>query len=144
MSRKIDTIILHCTATAFDRELTAAEVGRWHVRRGFSSIGYHFLIRLDGHVEDGRPIEQEGAHCLGHNSTSIGIAYAGGLDSQGNPCNTLNARQIYALQHVLPWLCKRYPIRHIYGHNQLSNKLCPCFDVPTFIRENVSECAHLV
>jgi N-acetylmuramoyl-L-alanine amidase len=78
--RKVNKIIIHCTATPEGRDVSIDEVRRWHVKeRGWRDVGYHFLIRLDGTVEEGRPIEMTGAHTRGHNWDSIGIAYAGGM-----------------------------------------------------------------
>ena len=78
--RKINKIIIHCTATPEGRDVSIDEVRRWHVEeRGWRDVGYHFLVRLDGTVEEGRPIEMTGAHTRPHNWDSIGIAYAGGM-----------------------------------------------------------------
>ena len=66
--RRINKIIVHCTATPEGRDVTINEVRDWHVNdNGWRDVGYHFLIRLDGTVEEGRPIEQTGAHCYGNN-----------------------------------------------------------------------------
>jgi SAM-dependent methyltransferase len=77
--RKIDRIIIHCTATPQGREVTVGEVDRWHRARGFSGIGYHYLIGLDGNMRTGRSVKQAGAHCEGQNAHSIGVCYVGGL-----------------------------------------------------------------
>ena len=65
--RKINKIIVHCTATQESKDVSLDEVRRWHLNRGWRDIGYHFLIQRDGTVEEGRPIEQSGAHTKGHN-----------------------------------------------------------------------------
>ena len=80
--RKINKIILHCSATPEGREHNVEDIRRWHLRRGFSDIGYHYLIHLDGTIEVGRPIEKRGAHCSGQNRNSIGICYVGGMDKE--------------------------------------------------------------
>ena len=72
-NRAIDTIIVHCSATPAGRDNSAADIRRWHRQRGFSDIGYHFVVRLDGTIEAGRPLELPGAHCRGHNLRSIGV-----------------------------------------------------------------------
>ena len=76
--RKIDEIIIHCSATAEGRNFTVEDVRRWHKARGFVDVGYHYLVYLDGSVHVGRPLAQVGAHCLGHNAHSIGVCYIGG------------------------------------------------------------------
>lgn len=74
-----DTIIIHCSDTPNHREVTAAEIGRWHRERGFDGIGYHWVIRRSGLTEAGRPGWKEGAHCAAHgmNHHSIGVCMVG-------------------------------------------------------------------
>lgn len=81
--REIDDIIIHCTATPAGRPHTVEDVRQWHRQRGWQDIGYHYLVYLDGSIHRGRPEEQEGAHCYGHNAHSIGVAYVGGLSQDG-------------------------------------------------------------
>lgn len=127
--RKITEIIIHCTATKEGQNFTVEDIRRWHIERGFNDCGYHLVIRLDGAIELGRPIENVGAHCYGHNSSSIGIAYVGGLDEHGRPKDTRTAAQKVSLSFLVGLLRKAYPESKVYGHNAFSNKACPCFDV---------------
>ncbi len=128
--RKITEIIIHCTATPRGREVTAAMVDRWHRANGWAGIGYHWLIRLDGTVEPGRPEDQPGAHCRGHNSNSIGIAYVGGTEADGvTPADTRTPAQRRSLKKLVATLRVRYPYATVHGHNEFSAKACPCFDV---------------
>ena len=83
--RGITTIAVHCAATTPDMDIGAATIDRWHKERGFSSIGYHYVIRRDGTLETGRPLNTPGAHVQGHNAHSIGICLAGGVDQAGKP-----------------------------------------------------------
>lgn len=126
--RKINEIIVHCTATPEGRDVSAAEVDRWHRQRGFRCIGYHYLVRLDGRVEAGRSEEEIGAHCKGHNAGSIGVAYVGGLDSKGNPTDTRTPAQCAALAALLRELKNRYAGARILSHRDFAAKACPCFD----------------
>lgn len=127
--RQINKIIIHCTATPAGRNVTVADVTRWHKARGFRTIGYHYLIRLDGTIEPGRPESEIGAHCLGHNADSIGICYVGGLDKRGKPSDTRTDAQKAAFLRLLGGLIARYPEASVHGHNEFANKACPCFDV---------------
>ena len=86
--REINKVIVHCTATPENRVVTVEDVRQWHKARGWSDIGYHIMIYLDGTVHEGRPIERSGAHCKGQNKNSIGIAYVGGVDKDMNPKDT--------------------------------------------------------
>lgn len=126
--RKIDLIVVHCSATPAGREHTAADIDRWHRQRGFDGIGYHFVVRLDGTVEAGRPIGKPGAHCLGKNANSIGVCYIGGLDAAGRPADTRTPAQRTALLTLLRRLRQLYPKAEIFGHNRFAAKACPCFD----------------
>lgn len=116
--RKINEIIVHCSATAEGKDFKAADIDRWHKERGFGAkyggktyhIGYHYVIDLNGLVETGRPEELTGAHCKGHNSLSIGVCYIGGLASDGKTAkDTRTLEQKDALVNLLmhlkntPW-----------------------------------------
>jgi len=128
--RKIDEIIIHCAATPEHKPFTTADITRWHNERGFRTIGYHYVILLDGIVEQGRPVKEVGAHCLGHNSNSIGICYIGGVDKNNKPKDTRTPAQRKALISLCKQLLAKYPhIKKISGHNQYANKACPSFDV---------------
>lgn len=122
-------IMIHCTATPAGREHTVAEIDRWHRAKGFKEIGYHFVIHLDGTIEVGRPITRVGAHCYGWNSSSIGIAYIGGLDANGKPADTRTPEQKQAIQKLVNNIKTILPIRRVLGHNEVAAKACPCFDV---------------
>lgn len=125
--RPITEIIIHCSATRQGVDWRAADIDRWHKERGWKSIGYHFVVDLDGHIEDGRPIAQVGAHCLGHNKSSIGICYIGGIDHRGHPADTRTTAQRVALESLVRSLTDKYHCP-TYGHRDFANKSCPCFD----------------
>lgn len=126
--RKIDKIILHCTATRGD--VSASTVRSWHLDRGWRDIGYHFLVRTDGRIEAGRPLTEVGAHVKGMNRGSVGIAYAGGLDEDGTPRDTRTDAQRASLVMLSMSLMITVPeIESVHGHNEFSSKACPCFDV---------------
>lgn len=126
--RAIDKIIIHCTATPEGREVTVADIDRWHRQRGFRCIGYHFVVGLDGRVATGRPVDEAGAHCSGHNATSIGVVYVGGLDVAGNPLDTRTPAQRRALVELINKLVMEYPQARVHGHRDFAAKACPCFD----------------
>jgi len=128
--RDINEIIIHCSATPEGREVSVADINYWHKQRGFNSIGYHFVIYLDGSVHTGRPIEQIGAHCLSHNNHSIGICYIGGLSKDGKtPKDTRTVAQKTAHAKLVADLRASFPNASVHGHCEYAAKACPCFDV---------------
>ncbi len=133
--RTIDKIIIHCSDTPEGRAVTVDEIRRWHKERGFSDIGYHYVIMLDGSVCDGRPLEQAGAHCKGQNAHSIGICYVGGCDLNRRPKDTRTDAQKTAMAGLIRELKRRFPTATIHGHNEFANKACPSFDVQKWKKE---------
>lgn len=136
--RPINGIIVHCTATRptwMDGKPLAdkiAEVRRWHVKdRGWSDIGYHFLIDRDGKVGVGRPIEKVGAHTQGHNTGTIGISLFGGWDSASTDkfLENFTLGQEEALLHLIADLRQKYGRLTLAGHNNFASKACPGFNV---------------
>jgi N-acetylmuramoyl-L-alanine amidase len=127
--RKIEKIIVHCTATPEGRDVSVADVTRWHRARGFRTIGYHYLIGLDGKVYSGRPLEQVGAHCVGQNAKSVGVCYVGGCDKQMHPKDTRTAAQRESLRQLVSELKARFPGATLHGHREFAAKACPSFDV---------------
>ena len=127
--RIINEIIVHCAATREGRDFTVEDITRWHKARGFATIGYHYVIYRDGSIHEGRPLEQIGAHCVGHNKHSIGICYIGGCASDGKtPKDTRTPEQKEALLALLRRLKARFPNATIYGHRDFAAKACPSFD----------------
>ena len=126
--RKISFIVIHCSAVRPDQSSSAAQIDTWHRQRGFHlGIGYHYVIRRNGEVEEGRPEYMVGAHCVNHNSHSIGVCYEGGLDIRGQPADTRTEEQRKAMRQLLEELHGRYPRALIVGHHDLNPyKDCPC------------------
>ena len=127
--RTITKIILHCSATKEGKNFSAADIDRWHRQQGYTMIGYHYVILLDGTVETGRPLELQGAHTYGHNADSIGICYIGGLDHNGCPADTRTPEQHKAMTELINKLLQRFPDATVHGHREFANKDCPCFEV---------------
>ncbi len=132
----VDYIVVHCSATLFGSDVGADTLRMMHLKRGFDDVGYHWIVKLDGEIEAGRNDCLQGAHCQGYNHNSIGVCYIGGLDPDGKPANTLTARQEQSLKSLCCELKKKYPSARIVGHNQVSNKSCPCFDVGQWVKQN--------
>lgn len=130
--RKITEIILHCSATREGKDFTVADIESWHKKRGFTTIGYHYVIYRDGSLHEGRDIDIAGAHCTGHNTHSVGICYIGGLSKTGAPKDTRTDAQKKTLLNTIKELKKLYPAATVHGHCEFANKACPCFDVKEY------------
>lgn len=127
--RNIKEIIVHCSATPEGIPFTVSDIRSWHVQRGFSDIGYHYVVYLDGSVHVGRNEGRAGAHCTNHNAESIGVCYIGGCTKDGKtPKDTRTNEQKKSLINLLKDLKARYPKARIYSHNEFANKACPSFD----------------
>ena len=129
--REVRLLVIHCSATRYDRDFPVEALRSSHKARGFADIGYHFYITRDGELHRCRPVNQIGAHAAGWNDKSIGICYEGGLDEQGRPADTRTYAQRCTLTDLLRQLRRDYPEARILGHYQLSpyiRKACPCFD----------------
>ena len=132
--RDINKIIIHCSATREGQDISAATIDEWHKDRGWSGIGYHYVIGLNGLIEYGRDINKTGAHVKGHNKGSIGICYIGGVEAEKKngkwiAKDTRTPQQIATLLELLRILKKLHPEATIHGHNEFAAKSCPCFDV---------------
>ncbi|MEG0796417.1 MAG: N-acetylmuramoyl-L-alanine amidase [Odoribacter sp.] len=129
--RKIDKIILHCADTYARMDIGVKEIREWHQARGFADIGYHFVIRRNGEIETGRPLEKFGAHAQGYNATSIGICYAGGKADDGSPEDNRTPAQKASLLALVTRLLLQFPNAQVLGHRDLPGvqKACPCFSV---------------
>tara|TARA_R100000541_G_scaffold17153_2_gene26963 strand:- start:21281 stop:21694 length:414 start_codon:yes stop_codon:yes gene_type:complete len=129
--RKIDKLIIHCSATReCDDSVNASVIDRWHKARGWKGCGYHFIVLINGTIETGRMIDEVGAHVKGMNKSSLGICYIGGLERDGKtPKDTRTPQQKESLLLLIKTLNKIYPGATLHGHNEFSNKACPSFDV---------------
>lgn len=133
--RKVNKIILHCSATSdypetadnFDR-YGAYDIDQWHRDRGFDEIGYHWVVRRTGVIECGRPEIYMGAHCKGQNENSIGVCYIG--------TSKPTCYQIASLYVLITGLMKRYKLdfKDFFGHKDFAKTACPGFDMHALVR----------
>lgn len=121
----IDTIIIHCSATPNGRIHDAADIHQWHQERGWDGIGYHYVIKIDGAIENGRPDYWQGAHASGHNEDSVGICLIG--------TDSFSQAQFRSLAKLCTKLKFKYGDVKIIGHNQVSDKTCPGFNVEEWV-----------
>mgnify|MGYP000947033114 FL=1 len=131
--REIKYIFIHTAAHAragLALDTTAAQIDEWHKANGWEGIGYHYVIRLNGQIEEGRALEKAGAHVKGFNANSIGICLSGHGD-----ISPMTIQQEESLKQLLQHLKDKYPKASILGHNEVNtlttdpkyrtNKTCP-------------------
>lgn len=142
MAREIKQIIIHCSATRPDLDIGAAQIRAMHRDKGWSDIGYHYVIRRDGRVELGRDLDKDGdideevgAHAFGWNAHSIGICLIGGADAQGRGQANFTHEQMVALAAFLVAKREEYPAARVMGHRDTgAEKDCPSFDVAHWLK----------
>jgi len=128
-------IIVHCAATKPSMDTDAATIDRWHRQRGWLKIGYHYVIKRDGTVETGREKNEVGAHARGYNSKSVGICLIGGLSEDNEPETNFTEEQWTSLGSLIEELNTEYPDAVVIGHNDVSAKACPTFNVGEWYEE---------
>ena len=127
--RNIKELIVHCSATPEGKDYSVDTIRQWHLQRGFSDIGYHYVIYRDVSIHIGRDESIIGAHCTGHNTNSIGVCYIGGCASDGKtPKDTRTLQQKESLLSLLKTLKIKYPNAKIYPHYKFAAKACPSFN----------------
>ena len=121
--RKTTNIIVlhHAAASTCD----VRTIHEWHLRRGFSGIGYHFLVRKNGTIERGRAENFVGAHVAGHNRGSIGICFEGNFETE-----TMGEAQKNAGAELVEYLKKKYSINTVVRHKDLAATACPGKNFP--------------
>ena len=143
MSRPVDKVVVHSSATPPSMDVGVREIGLWHRYRGFNEVGYNFVIRRNGVIELGRDLEKTPAHVRGYNRTSVGICLIGGIDEEGQAENNFTDEQFKSLRSFLNGIFFFHPELELFGHRDLSPdkngdgvisedeymKECPSFDV---------------
>lgn len=125
-------IILHNTAS---KNASIDDVQAWHLANGWSGCGYHFLIRKDGTIYMGRPVTAIGAHCVGQNSTSIGVCFEGDFNTE-----KMGDKQIEAGEELISFLKNKYGIKLVKLHKDYNNTDCPGNNFPytSFLNSSTS------
>lgn len=137
--KETNLLVVHCAATKATMDIGRKEIQMWHVQQGWLAIGYHFVIRRDGTIEEGRPHDVIGSHVKGRNHDSLGICLAGGIDAKGKPEDNFTAEQKASLDALLWRMTSGVDFEGAYkdlpicGHRDLDpGKACPSFDVKSW------------
>lgn len=136
--KSTDYIVIHCSATKEHMDVDAALIRKWHVNEnGWRDIGYHYVIRRNGEIELGRNVKDTGAHASGYNHKSIGICMVGGMAEDNSAENNFTDKQWTALTDRVKSILVDYPNAKVIGHNEISKKECPSFDVQKWKEDNL-------
>lgn len=134
-----DFIVVHCAATQPKSDIGAADIDRWHRGQGWQCIGYHFVIRRNGTIEEGREEDKIGSHVQNHNANSIGICMVGGVAADGKTAeNNFTPEQFASLKQLVARLKTKYQNAVVQGHRDFHGvaKDCPSFNVKDWAKEN--------
>lgn len=122
LKRPIDRVFIHCSA-ASRANVDAEEIDLWHRQRGFAMIGYHYFIKTDGTLEEGRPLERVPAAQSRENKGTIAICLNGLKVKDFNEC------QFRTLRDLCKEINKAYGGKiTFHGHKEVATKACPVFD----------------
>lgn len=142
--RQIKRIFVHCTASS--QKATVQSILAVFKQKKWKNPGYHYLIEANGKITQllDEAKVSNGVYIPGqsYNSTSINVAYIGGIDSNGKGIDNRTDEQKKSLRSLLKMLKKKYPSAMIMGHRDVSPdtnhngkvdknewvKMCPCFD----------------
>lgn len=144
-TREISEVVVHWSATYINQNIGAEEIDQWHKARDFSGIGYHYVIRRDGSLQRGRPLNEIGAHAKtgGHNNFSVGICLVGGYNCASGTKNpdqfanstSVNNAQWASLKNFLRAFYSIHPGGQVWGHNDTDpdNKIDPGISMENFV-----------
>jgi hypothetical protein len=144
ITREVKTVIVHWTETHTNKNIGSEEINQYHIDAGIDGIGYHYVIRRDGSLQRGRPVNIVGAHTTDFNLNTIGIVFVGGINAPtGTPnsenflsSQSLTRSQLNTFDHFCRTVYNVYPGMNIVGHSDVDatgENIDPGFDVPDYV-----------
>lgn len=133
---RTDAIFVHCSATKPEMDIGRETIEMWHKQQGWLAIGYHFIIKRDGTVEEGRPVNVVGSHVKDWNSKSVGVCLVGGINAKGQFEANFTPAQMNSLRNKLEELMSKYPDAELMAHHSVAAKACPSFDLKRWWTKN--------
>lgn len=144
INREITEVVVHATETHTNKNIGSEEIHFIHNELGHDGIGYHYVIRRDGRLQRGRPVNKQGEHASvnNHDVRSIGIVLVGGLNistgvdniDEYRSAQSFTREQFTTLEIFLSKFYQRYPGGQVFGHNSIDvNELDPYFDVVDYV-----------
>ena len=143
LRKKTEMIVVHCAATKPSMDIGYKEIRKWHVEdNGWDDVGYHYIVRRDGKVEEARSEAFQGAHAPAVNSKSIGVCLVGGMAEDGGAENNFTLEQFLSLKDLIKKIKTTNPnIKEILGHCDVQDNKpnCPGFNLKEWlIKEDIN------
>lgn len=129
-----EAIFVHCSATKPTMDVGVREIRQWHKEQGWLDVGYHFVIKRDGTIEEGRPLDAVGSHVKDWNHKSVGICLVGGIDASGKFEANFTPAQMVSLNEKLADLLDIYPDATVKAHHDVAPKACPSFNLSHWLK----------
>lgn len=144
ISRDVTEVVVHWTETHTNRNIGSEEINKYHLELGLDGIGYHYVIRRDGSLQRGRPINLEGQHAPinSHDQRSIGVVFVGGINVPSGTPNSENFLDVQSLTrsqfNTFDHLCRAFynafPGGQVVGHSEIDeDEVDPGFDVIDYV-----------
>lgn len=135
MKRKVNHIVIHCTATQPEAKIESIK-RYWREKKGWKSPGYHFIIEANGDSTQLQAVSLQTNGVKGHNHDSVHISYIGGINKAGKPKDTRTPEQIASMIALIKMLKEIYPDADVLGHRDFQGvkKACPSFDVKSWLK----------
>lgn len=133
VTRKIENLILHCTATKQDAKVSSI-INYWKKNLGWKNPGYHILVTSEGECSILSELNNVTNGAKGYNHNSIHLSYIGGIDNKQKSVDNRTEKQLEAFEILIKAIVEKYPNINIIGHNEISSKACPCFDVQEYVK----------
>jgi N-acetylmuramoyl-L-alanine amidase len=112
-------IVVHHSVS--DPMTSAETIHQWHLDKGWSGIGYHYVIRSDGSIQTGRGIDYQGAHTYNYNDDGIGICLSGNF--MHSPPTELQLQSLVELVRYIKGVYKKELL--LQRHKDLNPTACP-------------------
>ena len=129
VDRDVTEVVTHWSETHTNKNIGSEEINKYHLDLGLDGIGYHYVIRRDGSLQRGRPVNTQGQHAPvnSHDLRSIGIVFVGGINvPSGTPnsenflsVQSLTRSQLNTFDHFCRSFYAVFPGGQIIGHNDI-------------------------
>jgi hypothetical protein len=145
VKREVTEVVVHWTETPTNKNIGSEEINETHLESGLNGIGYHYVIRRDGSLQRGRPVNLQGQHADDHDTRSIAVVFVGGINVPSETRNiedfisvqSLTRSQFNTFDHFCRAFYNTYPGGQILGHSDIDDLANdPGFDVRAYVKAN--------